>query len=612
MKTARFRKEGNLEQVLSDYRAGVTQDELKRKYGIHHKTLTGLLAEYSTPLRTSRFKLKDHVSDITDAYLRGAEIKELCEKYSVAKSSINRLLKKQGVAIRPAGKLWKIRDQIVSSYKSGRDIYQIMKDFDVGFVVVDKAIKESGIFRRPYGNYHGLEEKIITEYLEGATAVSLAKKYNIDKSAPFRLLEERGLNRRTMSESNRKYSIDHNYLDCIDSEEKAYFLGFMYADGYNGYRPEKKQYHIKMHLHTKDAYILEQFRVNLKSERPIIYRYKESADKYHEQAGLDISSRRLSERLNELGCHRAKSFTLMWPEWLTDDLAPHFIRGYIDGDGWITDGYTKSKRKYEVRKFTIGAIGSDAFIEKLRTEWQRLCGVSSHIARHPVSKGISSVIISGRLQSKKAVNFLYKDATIYLTRKKEVADVILNYKLKVRQGESANTVKTSKDSVLAIKDLLLSGHSLVEASRITGVPLHRVTSISKGETWRSVTEWNSVVNGKRGRIKGTKCHAAKLDDSKVTEIKEMILSGIPDKEIADRFGVTQTNIQIIRKGRGWRHVTGFIERPVKQDYFKITPDDIPNIYAMLDSGMTLRAVGMKFGVSDTHILRIKRKRQEGG
>lgn len=30
-----------------------------------------------------------------------------------------------------------------------------------------------------------------------------------------------------------KYEKDINYFSCINTEEKAYILGFIYADGYN-------------------------------------------------------------------------------------------------------------------------------------------------------------------------------------------------------------------------------------------------------------------------------------------------------------------------------------------------------------------------------------------
>lgn len=31
----------------------------------------------------------------------------------------------------------------------------------------------------------------------------------------------------------KKYELNENYFNVIDSHEKAYILGFIYADGYN-------------------------------------------------------------------------------------------------------------------------------------------------------------------------------------------------------------------------------------------------------------------------------------------------------------------------------------------------------------------------------------------
>jgi len=46
------------------------------------------------------------------------------------------------------------------------------------------------------------------------------------------LLEKHRI-QKSVSQAQRKYSLNENYFDEIDTSNKAYILGFLYADGYN-------------------------------------------------------------------------------------------------------------------------------------------------------------------------------------------------------------------------------------------------------------------------------------------------------------------------------------------------------------------------------------------
>lgn len=61
------------------------------------------------------------------------------------------------------------------------------------------------------------------------------------------------------------------------------------------------------------------------------------------------------------------------------------------------------------------------------------------------------------------------------------------------------------------------------------------------------------VHGKRKR--GEECHSAKLTASQVIEVRKLSLSGERTSDIAKRFGVWDTTIDAIVKGRTWKHVS---------------------------------------------------------
>ena len=77
------------------------------------------------------------------------------------------------------------------------------------------------------------QEQLISDYIDGVQVKELAFKYHISTVAIYGLLKRRGFTMKPQTEAQRKYSIDESFFDSIDTEEKAYFVGFLFADGYN-------------------------------------------------------------------------------------------------------------------------------------------------------------------------------------------------------------------------------------------------------------------------------------------------------------------------------------------------------------------------------------------
>ena len=78
---------------------------------------------------------------------------------------------------------------------------------------------------------------IIKNYRSGMTAKQIANKYGVSKYTILRRLESCHSPRRSNSEANRFYSLNPSFFEKIDTEQKAYWLGFLLADGniaYNG------------------------------------------------------------------------------------------------------------------------------------------------------------------------------------------------------------------------------------------------------------------------------------------------------------------------------------------------------------------------------------------
>jgi len=136
------------------------------------------------------------------------------------------------------------------------------------------------------------------------------------------------------------YTKNYNFFNKIDTEEKAYFLGLMFADG-NNYINKDGDYQISIVLQEQDKSILEKFR-NLIIPTKQLYFINRKNKNWSNCYRLKFDDKIISNQLNNLGCVSNKSLVLQFPALSNLDLQRHFIRGYYDGDGsiskWVKNG----------------------------------------------------------------------------------------------------------------------------------------------------------------------------------------------------------------------------------------------------------------------------------
>jgi len=130
--------------------------------------------------------------------------------------------------------------------------------------------------------------------------------------------------------------MDKKYFKTINTEEKAYFLGFLFADGCVTYNGSRNKNHNCYSLKWKsiDKEILTLFKKAIKSEHKISEikdnsGFPSSKKKYE----IQVSCSELCKDLIKLGVVERKFNKIRMPLVLDFKLIKHFIRGYFDGDG---------------------------------------------------------------------------------------------------------------------------------------------------------------------------------------------------------------------------------------------------------------------------------------
>jgi hypothetical protein len=117
-----------------------------------------------------------------------------------------------------------------------------------------------------------------------------------------------------------------DYFHTIDSDEKAYWLGFIAADG--AVYSNGRQYSITLDLQPRDLHWLERFRDTIAPGAKITTHGSRSNS-------VSIGSQEMVGDLMALGIGPRKSNTLEWPS-IPEALVIPFLLGYFDGDGSFT------------------------------------------------------------------------------------------------------------------------------------------------------------------------------------------------------------------------------------------------------------------------------------
>lgn len=156
----------------------------------------------------------------------------------------------------------------------------------------------------------------------------------------------------------RKYQVNENYFESIDSDEKAYWLGFLSADGYIY---EKRGY-VVLELQKDDYLHIEKFKKAISATYPI-KEIVHKLDKDYIHYRITITSKKMIDDLAKYNVVQNKSLTFSPPENIDKKYMNYWIAGYMDGDGCVRQAKTRMKidftGTYETLSFIKDYFHSD-------------------------------------------------------------------------------------------------------------------------------------------------------------------------------------------------------------------------------------------------------------
>lgn len=260
------------------------------------------------------------------------------------------------------------------------------------------------------------DKQIIIDSYYTKTSTELAKQFNVSRGMITKLWKDNNL----FGKESRQYIFEkQDYFHIIDTEEKAYFLGFIAADGCV-YKPkDNRQIIIRICIAEKDIEILENFRQAIKTNKPI--QHQSCLGNKQNTVALELSSNQMGEDLINLGIVPRKSYLQTWIDLsYNSKIQNAFIRGYFEGDGSISPnfdihslhsvgiaiaGYKNNLLNFA--KYLFGQGISSVFVEDKREDKYTL-----------QTESFGSLILTNKENKIKFLELIYpQDCSLYLTRK---------------------------------------------------------------------------------------------------------------------------------------------------------------------------------------------------
>lgn len=377
----------------------------------------------------------DQWQAVQDLYLKEKlGVEAVAKQLGLPKTTVRRYLVDHGLnrPVPDGTPTHQERETVERLFQEGKGREAIVRETGIADSRVRKCLAGSGLRRTKKESKQLWSEKrkstdIVPEslrpevdrlYAEGYGLRAISEKVTVSEYAVRKHLRLNGLLRNfeescRRSSERRETKSNLDFFEAVDTPEKAYWLGFIFADG----NVSKNGRVLTIGLHRKDHEHLETFaRIFGVGVSKYVFKPTAKSPTIRECSFVRVASTRLVADLNAKGILAGKSKIddASVTDFIPLEFRPHFIRGFMDGDGHVG-----MSDKTGLRVGFCGCLSLMNWIESvLRLE----AGASERKVTQSTS--IWTVSWTGK-SAARILDYLYRDATVALPRKKAIYDAFL-------------------------------------------------------------------------------------------------------------------------------------------------------------------------------------------
>lgn len=337
-------------------------------------------------------------------FLNGCSLRKIEKILSIDRKKISLMLRNEGIYTDKKISKEKIK-KAQKMLGCGNKITAIADILRIDRHTLSKELKNRNV-RTPqnYKRNVAMDDDILYRYTEENKSIKIiSSELNVSTNLVWNCLLAHNMNE--SDRLYRKYEYNIKRFKSIHTEEEAYWLGFLYADGYIDVYGNA----IELSLKKQDENHVIAFRDFVGNCKT----YDKMVDG-HMQHRVNVLSKALCSNLIANGCMNAKTFILQFPtkNIVSHNLMHHFIRGYFDADGCICS--IKSGLSFSIVGASYGMIAAmyDCIVKSTGIRRNSVT-VSIKNRKNPLYHAGNSA----RVDINKIFSYLYKDATVFLKRK---------------------------------------------------------------------------------------------------------------------------------------------------------------------------------------------------
>lgn len=261
------------------------------------------------------------------------------------------------------------------------------------------------------------EHRFIDEYLSGKSVLQIVKENSgVKYSTVYNTLKRNHIQIRQNDFTAKKYECNSKFFSEISNEHQAYWLGFIYADGFLS-KTSYKSNLMGISLSKTDQEHLEKFKKDIEfTGRIHHYTVKSGYKVGTEYSRIIIRDNQICNDLESCGVFHHKTPILKFPstDIVPQNLVSHFIRGYFDGDGCFTYHINKNGKLLSAVKI----CGTSEFLLGM-AQYLPIRKFPPRLYKRHSADTVSALDVGGNKQSLEIMQYMYSNATIYLSRKYE-------------------------------------------------------------------------------------------------------------------------------------------------------------------------------------------------
>lgn len=173
-------------------------------------------------------------------------------------------------------------------------------------------------------------DKKIIELSEKYSQKEIGMMYGLTPGAIGCVLRKNGIKRKKSRLNMSRLALNVDFFKEIDTPEKAYWLGYICADGCI------QKHNNKLAICCKDLEILEKFKKDIESGHKISEKrvFDKRTNKWYDEYSLQIGNELFVKNIIDQGVTHNKTDVCDFPK-IKEDFYSYFIAGLFDGDGSV-------------------------------------------------------------------------------------------------------------------------------------------------------------------------------------------------------------------------------------------------------------------------------------